>query len=361
METKAYFANSLQAAMEVARKELGADALLVQSGPASDDERAFGRLKVMFAWDPSARPGEKPAPAPAVPVRRAEGGLDEIRREISALRAAIQGPPPGPAGVVKAISEVDDSIVQTLCDTGMSTDLAREIATAAKRGQTDNGVVRELMARIPSGEFEPLQADESRTLAFIGPPGRGKTTSLIKIAVRYGVGTGTPVRIYSAGAHGVGGAEQMARYAAILGVPFQSIESFDNLHLALNGDRWKGLILIDTPGAVASDRQEMEAMTRFFARRPAIQRHMVLRADARSADMQSMVSRFKAIQPSRLFFTGVDEVQGLGAAAEIMIRGGIPSAFFGTGPRIPEDLDQVNVETLARSLWKANRRAAAAA
>jgi flagellar biosynthesis protein FlhF len=356
METKAYFANSLQAAMEVARKELGADALLVQSGPAADEERALGRLKVTFAWTPGARPG----PAPAAPVRRAEGGLDEIRREISALRVAIQGPASvptlGPAGAAKAISETDESVVRALCDTGMSADLAREIATAAGKD-----VVRELMNRIPSTEFAPLQADESRAVAFIGPPGRGKTTSLVKVAVRYGLGTGTPVRIYSAGAHGVGGAEQMARYAAILGVPFQSIESYDNLQLALNGDRWKGLILIDTPGAVVSDRQEMEAMMRFFARRPAIERHLVLRADARSADMQYMFSRFRAIQPSRLFFTGVDEVQGLGAVVETMIRGGIPSAFFGTGPRIPEDLEQVNVEKLARSLWKANYRAAAAA
>ena len=47
----------------------------------------------------------------------------------------------------------------------------------------------------------------------------------------------------------VGAAEQMARYASILGVPFQAFESFDRLNLALQGDRWKGLVLIDTPGA----------------------------------------------------------------------------------------------------------------
>ena len=351
METKTYFANSLSAAMEVARKELGADALLVQSGPAGDDERAFGRLKVIFGWAPDARAGVRPAPA--APVRRTEGGLDEIRQEISALRAAIQGPAPAR---VRAISEINESVVQTLCDTGMSTDFAREIAGAAGRE-----VVRELMRRLPSAEFAPLQPDESRMVAFVGPSGRGKTTSLVKVAVRYGLGAGVPVRIYSAGAHGVGGAEQLARYAAILGVPFQSIESYDNLHLALNGDRWKGLILIDTSGAVVGDRQEMEAMTRFFARRPAIERHLVLRADARSADMQVMVSRFGSIQPSRLFFTGVDEALGLGSVVETVIRGGIPSALFGTGPRIPEDVEAVSAEKLARSLWKVNQKAAAAA
>lgn len=351
METKAYFANSLSAAMDVARKELGADALLVQSGPAADDERAFGRLKVTFAWEASTRPA--PKPERVAPLRRAESGLDDLRREISALRVAIQGPT---QGKVKAVSEVDESVVQTLRHTGMSAEFAREITAAAGRD-----VVRELMKRIPAAEFAPLQPDESRTIALIGPPGRGKTTSLVKVAVRYGLATGTPVRIYSAGAHGVGGAEQLARYAAILGVPFQSIESYDNLQLALNGDRWKGLILIDTPGTVFNDRQEMEAMTRFFARRPAIERHLVLRADTRSADMQYMSSRVQAIQPSRFLFTGIDEVQGLGAVVETLIRGGIPCAFLGTGPRIPEDLEEVSAEKLVHSLWNANDKAAAAA
>jgi flagellar biosynthesis GTPase FlhF len=77
--------------------------------------------------------------------------------------------------------------------------------------------------------------------------------------------------------------------------------------------------------------------------------------------MQYMLSRFAAIQPSRLLFTGVDEVRGLGAAADTMIRSGIAGQFFGTGPRIPEDLDEVSVPKLARSLWAANGLAATAA
>jgi flagellar biosynthesis protein FlhF len=153
----------------------------------------------------------------------------------------------------------------------------------------------------------------------------------------------------------------MARYAAILGVPFQSFESFDSLNLALHGDRWKGLVLIDTPGQICGDRHEMEEMTRFFARRTEIETHLIIRAEARSADMQYMLSRFAAIKPSRLLFTGVDEVRGLGAAADTMIRSGIPATFFGTGARIPEDLEEVSVEKLARSLWAANGLAARAA
>jgi flagellar biosynthesis GTPase FlhF len=77
--------------------------------------------------------------------------------------------------------------------------------------------------------------------------------------------------------------------------------------------------------------------------------------------MTFMVKKFAAIQPTRLLFTGLDEVRGLGAAVENMIRSGIATTFFGTGPRIPEDIEEVNAVKLARSLWTTNRMAARAA
>ncbi len=340
METKTYFASSLQAAMELARRELGPDAMLINSRPAPESARALGRLEVNFAW-------ERPV---AKATRREETGLEDIRLEISELRAAIGRAPQRPG----AVAEINSDAVRLLCETGMGADTARQLASAGE------GVLRELTARIPVASFAPVKPDESRTLAFVGPPGRGKTTSLVKVAVKYGLAAGVPTRIYLAGAHGVGSAEQMARYAAILGVPFQALESFDAVNLALQGDRWRGLVLIDTPGMGSGNRQEMEAMGKFFARRNDIERHLVLRADARSADMQYMVSQFTPVRPTRVLFTGIDEVTGLGSAADTMIRTGIPTVFFGTGPQIPDDLEEVDVPKLARALWAAKLTARAA-
>ena len=36
---------------------------------------------------------------------------------------------------------------------------------------------------------------------------------------------------------------------------------------------------------------------------------------------------------------------------EALIRGGIPATFAGTGQQIPEDLEDVNAERLARAVW----------
>jgi len=368
METKTYFARSVQAAMEVARKELGPDAMLVTSRPAPEEAQVFGRLEVTFAWEPGAVSSAQAEPraAAAMPGQgervRGESGLDDIRMEISALRAAIGRQGGGPAVAANA-SEADSEAVRNLCETGMERDTARQIAAAAMRstGRVADGILRELATRIPAATFTPPEPEESRTLAFVGPAGRGKTASLVKVAARYGLGRRIPTRVYSAGAHGVGGAEQMARYCSILGVPFQSFETFESLNLALQGERWKGLALIDTSGGIADDRKEMEGMAKFFARRIDIEKHLVIRADARSADMQFMLTKFAALEPSRLLFTGVDEARGLGAAVETMIRSRVPAVFFGTGPQMPEDLEEVSVQKLVRLIWPAKGLSARAA
>lgn len=307
MQTKAYFASSVPAALEVARRELGENALLVSSKPSSPQTRKFGHLEVTFAWDPKdaslKTPAGKPSPAPGVFAER-------------------------------------------LMEAGFSQETAREIAS-----------VDELASRIPVAPFAEMKSGESRTLAFMGPPGRGKTTSLVKIAMNLGLARRVPVRIYCAGAHAIGAQEQAARFAAILGAPFQACESLASLNLALSlaqgAEGRKGLVLIDTPGISPADRSEFSELKDFFAARPEIEKHLVLRADASSADMLHMMSRFAGLAPSRMLFTGMDEAIRLGPAIEALIRGGIPATFTGTGQQIPEDLEEASAEKLARAVWTA--------
>jgi hypothetical protein len=99
MQTKAYFANSVPAALEVARRELGPEAMLVGSAPAQPHARQFGRLEVTFAWNPA---NGVPEGRPVLPIarggvrststvaRQSEGGdLEDIRRQLRALRSEV--------------------------------------------------------------------------------------------------------------------------------------------------------------------------------------------------------------------------------------------------------------------------------
>lgn len=368
MQTKTYFANNVPSALEVARQELGADALLVTSRPTPAHARHFGKVEVTFAWDPSAsNPSVRkqaalaPRSVPRNPARpsgntQAPGAprpseMDEIRQQLSALTFAL-GCTPGEGNRVPA---EETTIAERLTSAGLRSDTAREIALAAAEAGGDHrtAAINELARRIPASPFEEMKTGENRTLAFFGPPGRGKTTSLVKLAVGYGLARRIPVRIYSVGAHCVGGEQQLARYAAILGAPFHACESVENLNLALNGDPWRGLVLIDTPGFSPSSQGDLNEMGRFFASRQEVEKHLVLRADARTADTLHMISRFAELKPSRLLFTGMDEATTAGSLVDALMGVGIAATFLGTGPQIPDDLEEADAMRLARSVWAA--------
>jgi flagellar biosynthesis protein FlhF len=359
METKAYFASSVPAALEVARRELGENALLVSSRPTPAEARQFGRLEVTFAWDPNevksraAAAGHETSPrGPASATRSARtqpaSDMDEIRQQLASLRVAL-----GRGQAVPEPAEEDSWVKERLVASGLSHETAAEIAEGSEHrpGNRDSAVLSELVSRIAVAPFVGMRDGESRTLAFVGQPGRGKTISLVKIAVTMGLARRVPVRIYCAGAHCVGAPEQLARFGAILGVPCQAFESLASLNLALNGENWKGLALIDTPGLSPADRNEMAEFRSLFAARPEIEKHLVLRADTNLADIASVITRFADLEPSRLLFTGLDETLRMTSVVEALVRSGIPGTFCGTGQRIPEDLEEISGERLAQSLW----------
>lgn len=315
MQTKSYFASSIPAALEAARAELGENAMLVGSRPTPPEARQFGRLEVTFAWDPS----DQAAAAPAAPRTQ----------------------PP------------KETLTERLVRAGLSPELATDIGAAAEMlpGNPDLTVVEVLAGRMRIVPWIEMQPGENRVIAFIGPPGRGKTMSLAKLAVNRGVSRRLPVRICSTGPHSAAARERVARFASILGTPFQSHESLASLHSALEDEDWTGLTLIDTPGISPADRNEMTELKSLFMAHPEIERHLVLRADAGAPDMLHTISRFSALGPSRLLFTGMDEVVRISSVIETLIRGGIPATFAGIGQHVPQDIQEMNAERLARAIF----------
>jgi flagellar biosynthesis protein FlhF len=66
----------------------------------------------------------------------------------------------------------------------------------------------------------------------------------------------------------------------------------------------------------------------------------------KSADVTRVVDSFEPFAPQRLIFTRLDETATFGALAGECARTGKPLSFFGTGQRIPEDLEAASAGRL---------------
>ena len=182
-------------------------------------------------------------------------------------------------------------------------------------------------------------ADGPLMLALVGPPGAGKTATLAKLAVRYGLPLRKPAVLISVDNLRVGASEQLRWYASLLGMGFHVVETGRALAQTIEEYRHKGAILIDTPGLSFHDLKGGSDIADYLARNHDIRKHLVLPASMRASEMKRYSIAYDIFRPSHLIFTRLDETAALGPVLGETVRSGRPVSFLGTGQRVPEDLE----------------------
>ena len=358
MRIKSYFARTVEDAVDAARQELGPDAMLVNTQRAAPESRHLGDYEVVFALQtPSVETaGVAEEGSAAWPAgERISAEVAELKKELEHMRRAISrsgynGAKPGElapdqAGIlaILASSEMPPDLARAVIEaaqlrlTALGMPLGRD--AAAQRTSLEKAVVEEMEARFA---VEPLLGRSQappRIVAMLGPAGAGKTTSLVKLAVNYGLACRRPALLVSMDTFRVGAAEQLRSYAAILGVGFHLADTVTALAQTIEEHRGKDLIFVDTPGLGFGEMDQCPGLDRFLATRGDIDTHLVLPASMKPADLERQIESFELFRPNRLLFTKLDETASFGPLFAAAASSSKPLSFFATGQRIPEDIE----------------------
>lgn len=190
-----------------------------------------------------------------------------------------------------------------------------------------------------------------RVIALAGPTGVGKTTTAAKIAGHACFNLGMRVALVSIDTYRVFGAQHLAAYATLMGLPFHAAAKPEALAGLLSGPLADSdLVLIDTSGRSPRDLDGIDAIRGILGDAPGIETHLVMAANGRCRDMASVLQAFLGLPVSGLIFTKLDEAGSGGAMYTTALKARLPVSYLGTGQEVPDDLEEATTEALTEGL-----------
>lgn len=374
MRLKSYFATSVEAAMHQARTELGDEALLLDTRQTGPQAKHLGAYEVVFALPETAVP-DKTAPAynrtsPSNEPPKLSADFADLRRDIDRMRSSVERSSSLAAAAAGLLHDPEvgrlyselvgadllPEIVQDLivsCSGPQARDATGRLTPALLRTSVHEQLAKRLQVRAQVGSPTRRQAPHP-IVCVVGPPGAGKTSSLVKLAITQGLPSRKPMVFVSLDNYRVGGSDSLLHYANLIGASFVHADAPRQLTQILDEHRHKCWIWIDTPGVGPRETDVIAELSEIIRNIQEIDTHLVLSAAMKSSDLRVAVSRFAPFEPKKLLFAHLDETETYGGILSAMVGSGIPASFLSNGQQIPEAIEAAQVRKLLSLLVAGN-------
>lgn len=374
MQVKKYTGKTEAEALLKIRKELGADAVILEShfavrsgwfglhktrmveiwaGSGFGIVRDYGAGKSTTTQIKAAQAyGATPKPAaPAAP------DTDKILAEIGGLKQIILQT--RERLTHQEVAHLGDELLDeylALTSSAVSEQLAQELVERIQKELTfdevrDRKIVREAIRRavkesIRCADGIAFPPGQCARVAFIGPTGVGKTTTLAKLMSIYAY-RGKDVGVITCDTQRIAAADQVRRVAELVGVPVRVCRLPDDARKAVEEFSAFDLVLIDTAGRGQRNGARMKELGVMLEALQPTEIHLVVSLTAERDTMRDVAERFGTFNFNRIVVTKVDETVKSGIILDVLSRLGKELSFITTGQDIPRDIEVADSDRLA--------------
>lgn len=261
------------------------------------------------------------------------------RQLTSGARSRETGRVPGLEGVERALQ-------RTGCSDALGNEILRRVRASGTRGAYALDVAaRELstLVQIAPSPKAPRGSTHANAIAFVGPTGVGKTTTIAKLASRL-VQAGRRIGLINLDSQRRGADLQLAEFGKLLQVPVDTAHSGGDLQAILARSRHLDLVLVDTTGRSPHDA---EVLQRMHAELEGPQTYLVASAATAERVLEEIGRGFGVLNPKALVVTKLDETRSPAPILEFAREARLPISFLCDGQEIGGHLHRPTADHFA--------------
>ena len=365
MNPRTYLADSMEQAIAAVRRDLGADAVILESRRLRR-RRFFGLLvrhvvELQVAKADEIRPRHQKTTTFETGSVEPEQAPSEVARELGLIRTMVERvlddrDPVAPAAVPSELVDFYADLISQEVSETLALQVVEAVTASLSSEELSNpesvrkALVDHLAGFIPvsSGTLLSSSPDgRPLTLALVGPTGVGKTTTVAKIAAAYRIRQNRKVGLITLDTYRIAAIDQLRTYAEIIGVPMAVARCTSELARAMEDMADRDVILIDTAGRSQKDSARIsELKTMLEAARPH-ETHLVLSGTASRSVLLQEAEEFSRVGIDHVVLTKLDEAVSFGMLVEVVHRIGTRLSFLTTGQEVPDHIETARSDRLA--------------
>lgn len=263
---------------------------------------------------------------------------------------------------IRALKLIYNKLIESEVDEKYANAIIGEIEASLKRESDVKsilaGVYQKVILRL--GEpYDIISGDKPKVLFFIGPTGVGKTTTIAKIASRLKLTEHKKVAFITADTYRISAVEQLNTYAEIIDIAIKVVYTPDELTSAISELSEYDYILVDTAGRSHKNTEQIDDLNAYFEAAGKVENIeteclLVLSATTKYRDLINITSAYEFVGNYHLLFTKLDETSAYGNILNLKLHTGARLTYFTMGQSVPDDIEKVNVQWLAKQIIGGN-------
>jgi len=357
-----YTANSMPDAINQIRKELGPDAVILNSREIKQGG-LFGMFKkrqieVLAALDNQPATTEKRKQertssieqnktknTPPRAIKNTYEDQSTVLREISHLKHMIVN------HTMQSETQFPldyDLVYNYLLEQEVNSELAKDIITSVLEQHGTNQVTTdaliehvktEINRRLHVVESRENHIPQKKIIQFVGPTGVGKTTTLAKVAANTMIEGKKKIAFITTDTYRIAAIDQLKTYAKILDVPIKVAYSASEYKEALHHFSHYDHIFVDTAGRNFREEKYLSQLRELIEMDKAhAETYLVLSLTAKQKDIIDIHHQFNKLPVQNIIFTKLDETETFGSLLNISIAAEKGITYITNGQDVPSDI-----------------------